>query len=93
MWSSLKTGREGPPFVRPRDYGYDADQELRELKAEAGRAYFADPNWTKARYPEVAERFRDTIAKDERLREIVRLNTLLLGAGGAGDRGRPTVRQ
>jgi hypothetical protein len=84
LWSSLKTGKEGPPFERPLGHGYDEEAELRELRAEAGRALFFDPNWVKTRFPEVAEVFRDAIAKDERLRQIFRLNTLLLGTVGAG---------
>jgi hypothetical protein len=63
----------GRPFG-PEQAGYRGSTVQRELMAEAVRAYMGDPNYLKARAPDVAARIRQYVNQNPRLREIIQFN-------------------
>jgi len=86
IYSDLNNAPDGPVDIRtPRDRGYKATDEARELWAEAIRAYMWDPNYIKTVAPDVAFLIRNHVNKNSSLRKTIQFNSApIVGVGGAG---------
>jgi hypothetical protein len=83
LYSISQTGT-ARPLTRPQDLGYSDADTAEELMAEAFRAYLRRPNEMKTDYLKTADRLANVVNRDPRLRELIHLNSLLVGTGGAG---------
>lgn len=63
------------PHFGPRDLGYPALEEPKELWAEAIRAYMADPNYIKSVAPKTAAAIREAVNANPRLSSHIQFNT------------------
>lgn len=66
--------------VTPGYFGYRPEQFREEHLADAFRAYLTDPNYIKAKWPDVAAHLRKFVNTSPLLKDIVQLNSAASGA-------------
>jgi hypothetical protein len=87
IYRDLNNPVDGEVKIRsPKDHGYDAIDEDRELWAEAIRAYMYDPTYIKTVAPDVAFMIRDHVNRSSSLRKTIQFNAIptIVGVGGLG---------